>query len=185
MLFLGLALDLSKFTIYSHGTHTVTAASVRQRGQEAGEGNQECVLWGWGTFTEWLDCRGQVCSWLIGCGGPGDICAQEGYNALCWASLERCLEAIAATLPLPGLHPTENQPSSTSNQVSQHHPLKTRPPFFRNGAPTHPSQEADLRDRPSIWHHPLPGTGEPANGPAQGTEALLSWKAGPTLFLLT
>lgn len=24
----------------------------------------------------------------------------------------------------------------------------------------------------------LPGTGEPANGPAQGTEALLSWKAG-------
>lgn len=71
----------------------------------------------------------------MGSGGPGDICAQEGYNAPCWASLERCLEAIVATLPLPGLHPTENQPSSTSNQVSQHHPLKTRPPLSSEMGP--------------------------------------------------
>lgn len=143
---------------YSHGTHTVTAASLRQRGQEAGEGNQECVLWGQGTFTEWLDCRGQVCSWLMGWGGPGDICAQEGYNAPCWANLERCLEAIGATLPLPGLHPTENQPASTSNQVSQHHPLRTRPPFLQKWG-LHPSQprsrpqgQAQCLAPPSTWH---------------------------------
>lgn len=143
------------------------------------------MLWGWGTFTEWLDCRGQVCSWLMGCGDPGDTVPRKVTTPSAGQVWKGVLKLLLP--PCPSLACTPQRTSPPPPLIRCLNTTLSRPASFLQKWGPHPSQP---RSRPQgqaqcLAPPSLPGTGEPANGPAQGTEALLSWKAGPTLFLLT